>query len=977
MEELRNDSETRGEERDSDSRDAGQQDHAKFLAEAIMTPHPAPEPSPDTTSIIENRVMKAERTKQHALSMPPTYHALPTYCFQPLPIGCIRLLQLRPHRDECAQLQFHLVDHPLLGPGSREGPHFYEALSYVWGSTKKTRIIYTETGCLAITENLHAALLHLRDRTVPRTLWADGICINQDDDEERSCQIKLMAMIYVKATRVIVWLEEAPPCSYREFTTPGDEALEVIRAAAESRSSNVEINKTSEDAVLKLLQRSWFRRIWVLQEISAARQTLIMTYYGEIDGYAFFLGLDRLNLTFEDSDVQSLVRSVTYLLEGSIFRPRYFTTHMNNFSLNISPLGQLIDMHQAREATDRRDKAYALLGMSSDNHKPDGLSANYEISWRELFHQLIEFIIGKEAFIETWDNNEIAVVRTIGYIIGRVNSVPSNGTWKQRQTHHIEAGELLGPMIHCHSLDWIFQTTAKPILAGDIVCVLHGTSKFTIIRAYEDYCAIVAIGVTAVEGDEVTTNNVLELSHSLPAFPSHLPLIWDWEKPWEMPKDGENYESYLRSRALESTDVELEHILDKAARLHIIGQILVETKYFGAREPLRKAIALYARASGIQLPQALLDHPRSEKPARLMFIAAILSPKRYGLSINAENDMLRIAMKFDVELMKFLLDQKGHELQITERDLQEAAKNPWHAEELLKLLLGQQADKSMITESLLVAATENIALVKELLIFLLSQQADKSIITENVLMAAMSNQYDPREFLVFLLGQQADKSIITENVLQAAIKWGRVAEEILALLFSQQTDPNIITEKVLQDVIRDPRYAKDLLALLLSQQVDPSVITEAVLQAAAEHGHHPKELVILLLSQQVNPSIITESVLIKAVINKKAAKDTTALLLSQQVDKSIMTERVLLEAARLDQTGIIKVLIDQHINKAFITEDVLLAAAALGNILVLEMLLDYGGDEVTVTPAVDEFRRVWGLERVDALTIIYDGTQAT
>jgi hypothetical protein len=67
-----------------------------------------------------------------------------------------------------------------------------------------------------------------------------------------------MAKIYSKAYRVIVWLGE------EAVDTKG--ALEEIRLAANEESakrSNKEINR---QAILNLLQRSWFQRVWVREQ---------------------------------------------------------------------------------------------------------------------------------------------------------------------------------------------------------------------------------------------------------------------------------------------------------------------------------------------------------------------------------------------------------------------------------------------------------------------------------------------------------------------------------------------------------------------------------------------------------------------------------------------------------------------------------------------------------------------------------------
>ena len=63
-----------------------------------------------------------------------------------------------------------------------------------------------------------------------------------------------MAEIYAKARYVVVWLGEAEDDS--------DRALEAICLAVEdyTRLSNAELY---QQAIQKLLQRPWFRRIWV------------------------------------------------------------------------------------------------------------------------------------------------------------------------------------------------------------------------------------------------------------------------------------------------------------------------------------------------------------------------------------------------------------------------------------------------------------------------------------------------------------------------------------------------------------------------------------------------------------------------------------------------------------------------------------------------------------------------------------------
>ncbi|RYP78247.1 hypothetical protein DL771_000724 [Monosporascus sp. 5C6A] len=395
------------------------------------------------------------------------------YQYSPLPgSGSIRLLRLMPHEDKNARIQCQLFDYPLRD--SSEGTHLYEALSYVWGDDGNRQPILIDNHELKVTSNLHAALLRLRDRLLQRVIWIDAICINQGDANEKGQQVQSMANIYAKASRVIVWLGEAAADS--------DQAIEDIRTAAEQFSGFL-ISGTGQQAILTLLQRPWFQRIWVLQEVAAARHVLIKCGFTEIDGYGFCLGLSALKLPYAThANLQALICSVTYLIRGSVSRRRYATSRPGRFSLDIRPLGELMDMYHTRKATEHHDKVYALLGMSSDDPTVAGLSASYEVSWKQLFQQLIHFILCERVSVDTWDGKEIAVIKGKGCILGEVSSVERDTTWEDRQ--HVGITWKNVPIYFGveGTSHWTFQTSAKPVRVGDAICLLQGASRPTIIR---------------------------------------------------------------------------------------------------------------------------------------------------------------------------------------------------------------------------------------------------------------------------------------------------------------------------------------------------------------------------------------------------------------------------------------------------------------------------------------------------------------
>jgi hypothetical protein len=165
----------------------------------------------------------------------------------------IRLLRLLPNEDGNARIECQLFDYFL--SNSDTGAHLYEALSYVWGSPHKDHSIVLDNCPYGVTANLHAALSRLRNRYIERVIWIDAICINQEDLKERGYQIQCMAKIFGKAKCVIAWLGETAAGS--------DRAIENIGLAADNNLTIPSITTELRNDVLRLLERPWFRRIWV------------------------------------------------------------------------------------------------------------------------------------------------------------------------------------------------------------------------------------------------------------------------------------------------------------------------------------------------------------------------------------------------------------------------------------------------------------------------------------------------------------------------------------------------------------------------------------------------------------------------------------------------------------------------------------------------------------------------------------------
>ncbi|RYP56088.1 hypothetical protein DL771_012151 [Monosporascus sp. 5C6A] len=661
--------------------------------------HPAPtsarlELEPKSHRVASRTTDQARPTAEYALSTS-------SYRYSPLlEHGSIRLLRLMPHENKKAPIQCRIFEYPLQKPGP--GIHRYEALSYVWGSEDNRQPIYIQsdnesndplTGngrCLLVTTNLYTALSYLRDRLLERIIWIDAICINQEDNDEKGQQVQFMAKIYANANCVIVWLGEAAGDS--------DQAFEALRNAAEEQRMHPVTDKPNQhhQAILTLLERPWFQRIWVLQEVAAARHILIKCGLSEIDGYAFYLGVNALNLSYNTCpDLQGLIPPITYLIQGAIFRHRHQMSQSGRFSLCIRPLSELVDMYHTRKATKRHDKVYALLGMSSDDPSAAGLSANYRTSWKKVFRKLVQFSLSNQMSVDTWDKHDVAVIRGKGRIIGEVSSRDDiqgdrqniSITWKK--THSVTK--------RTQSSLFTLQTSAKHVQKGDVVCLLQGASKPTIIRPCSGYSAVIMIAFPLTDEVQRTATKWTNLLRPIGTFPIDLLLVWDWDVSQRKSQD-QDYECFINNRkGAKRPRTRLQHDLDKATRLWNFGVLLNGMeRYEDAGKNLQKAVKVYKAA--LRSMDTYPGHnPWTEADEEALRVMDDLVTENKGIAIevksdNGETPLLWAAGWGHEGVMKLLLD-KGAIVEAKNNDgltpLSRAAENGH--EGIMRLLLDKGA----------------------------------------------------------------------------------------------------------------------------------------------------------------------------------------------------------------------------------------------------------------------------------------------
>ncbi len=214
----------------------------------------------------------------------------------------IRLITLQPGDADGTPLQIHIETATLDSPG------VYSCLSYVWGPPEPKRSIELNGCPFDVLENLYLALLRLRLPDKPRRLWIDAICINQNDIEEREAQVSIMHNIYATAANVIGWIGEDDGAADRR-------AIDFMKElAVRSRSYlNIDdgeigsVRSLDEETVrwfesvtplglvdsiwldfTALIDRPWFSRIWIVQEVVMGREVTLKCGPHEFDWMDIF-----------------------------------------------------------------------------------------------------------------------------------------------------------------------------------------------------------------------------------------------------------------------------------------------------------------------------------------------------------------------------------------------------------------------------------------------------------------------------------------------------------------------------------------------------------------------------------------------------------------------------------------------------------------------------------------------------------------
>jgi hypothetical protein len=273
----------------------------------------------------------------------------------------------------------------------------YICVSYVWGDPSITKAIEVDGEEMQITTNLFDFLHHIRGSEDIVVLWADAICINQNDMEEKSHQVGMMGDIYSGCSLVHVWLGALPrplppetgPFAMIEHFADGKHWHDVP-GILEGEDGKLSDAFADQKLAFDLMTGSpWWTRAWTVQEIILPVSAIL--WYGSYsttwDRVA--QALDNTNALMRDCCERSpgtvehwlKIKAVDFFVFGNETVNRLRRHHHRKITPSFEGSSSdkyALSFHEillslsSRQCKDPRDKVFSVLGLA-----PPQMFANY------------------------------------------------------------------------------------------------------------------------------------------------------------------------------------------------------------------------------------------------------------------------------------------------------------------------------------------------------------------------------------------------------------------------------------------------------------------------------------------------------------------------------------------------------------------------------------------------------------------------
>jgi hypothetical protein len=282
------------------------------------------------------------------------------------------------HNDpiECSLLHKALNEHP------------YQALSYEWGLPSEDEPTIVINGSPAsVRSNLYEALKAIRRPRGDVNIWVDALCINQGDLQERGRQVKIMGEIYRGAKRVIVWVGVA--------SSDSDFVMDMLadRSKLQQLIEGRQLQTSEREALIAFCNRSYWSRVWVLQEIYLAQTYTVRCGNKYIADTDLDEALTTLFYYTREYDYCRAIR------DSALHQHRVTKSFRKSGLSHFNTLERWLKVCLSRnlQATQSRDFIYALLGISYDCQHEE-IVPDYDKPILDVYFDIVSFLLQSSFF---------------------------------------------------------------------------------------------------------------------------------------------------------------------------------------------------------------------------------------------------------------------------------------------------------------------------------------------------------------------------------------------------------------------------------------------------------------------------------------------------------------------------------------------------------------------------------------------------
>ena len=287
------------------------------------------------------------------------------------------------------------------------------------GSNEKPfQVACDKTSCIPVTASLYHALRDLRSKNEIRTIWADAICINQNDVPDRNHQVLLMDRVYSSAQKVVTYIAEGTDERYLGILL----AQQLCDHAAKSYPNPPDLRMQDPERYPELglphrddprwgylqavFSLPWSSRMWIVQESTLNENMVMMcgrlvfpwSMLGDLEILAsqnMVPGLATAPLapdSFGSSDlIESRPSSIGIM---STLRKAAKLNYLHHETLQL-----LLQKCHFMASTDPRDKVYALFNIARDRETL-GIIPDYGLSVANIYVDVAARILKSDSHLD-------------------------------------------------------------------------------------------------------------------------------------------------------------------------------------------------------------------------------------------------------------------------------------------------------------------------------------------------------------------------------------------------------------------------------------------------------------------------------------------------------------------------------------------------------------------------------------------------